>query len=92
MAGNKPSERQVYNDNKIINIQTCTSDDLCILQGFSEEKARLFIEKRDNGMMWYDIDSLAQDFELQPHEIIMIQDRLKFPIRPKIKHGRKIDI
>ncbi len=91
-ADNKPSERQVYNDNKIINIQTCTTDDLRTLQGFSEEKAKLFIEKRNNGMMWYDIDSFAQDFELQPHEIIMLQDRLNFPIKPNVKLGRKIDI
>jgi len=91
-TGNKPSERQVYNDNKIINIQTCTSNDLRTLQGLSEEKTKLFIEKRNNGMMWYDIDSFAQDFELQPHEIIMLQDRLNFPIKPNVKLGRKIDI
>ena len=42
--------------------------------------------------MWYDIDSFVQDFELQPHEMVMIQDRIKFPEKPKNKYGRKIDI
>ena len=38
------------------------------------------------------MDLMIQDFELQPHEMLMIQDRIKFPNKPKNKYGRKLDI
>ena len=43
--------------------------------------------------MWYDIDSFVQDFDLQPHEMVLIQDRLVFPPKPRAKTGnRKVDL
>ena len=75
-----------------INIENCTRADILSLDGFNAEKAERFINYRDNGKMWYDIDTFVQDFGLQPHEMVMIQDRLKFPDKPKNKYGRKIDI
>ena len=80
-------------NNKVINLQKCSKKDILTLIGFDEEKASLFINKRKNGKMWYDIDSFVQDFNLQPHEMVLIQDRLVFPPKPNIKIGkRKIDI
>lgn len=80
-------------NNKVINLQKCSKKDILTLMGFDEEKASLFINKRKNGKMWYDIDSFVQDFNLQPHEMVLIQDRLVFPPKPNIKIGkRKIDI
>ena len=80
-------------NNKVINLQKCSKKDILTLIGFDEEKASLFINKRKNGKMWYDIDSFVQDFNLQPHEMVLIQDRLIFPPKPNIKIGkRKIDI
>lgn len=89
------SESTTNNDDKssfIVEIATCTEEEILSLDGFNEEKAKRFIEERNNGKIWYDIDSFAQDFELQPHEMIMIQDRIKFPNKPQHKYGRKLDI
>ena len=35
--------------------------------------------------MWYDIDSFTSELNLQPHEIVMLQDILEFPPKPNIK-------
>ena len=78
---------------KIINLQNCSKKDILTLMGFDEKKANDFILKRKNGLMWYNIDSFVQEFEIQPHEMILIQDRLVFPPKPSSKMGkRKIDI
>lgn len=80
-------------DDSPIKLQACSKDDILSLTGFDEEKANKFIEDRSNGKVWYNIDSFAQDFKLEPHEIILIQDRLLFPIKPRVKIGkRRLDI
>lgn len=81
------------NTTSTVKLKTCSKKQLLTLEGFDEEKADKFLEKRLKGQMWYDIDSFAQEFNIQPHEIIMIQNRLKFPLKPKTKLGkRKLDI
>ena len=95
----KPDDKiyqEAYNKllqtNSIIDLANCTKEEIQSLNGFNEEKAQRFIEEKNNGKMWYDIDSFVQDFELQPHEMVLIQDRIKFPDKPKSRYGRKIDI
>ena len=95
----KPDDKiyqEAYNKllqtNSIIDLANCTKEEIQSLNGFNEEKAQRFIEEKNNGKMWYDIDSFVQDFELQPHEMVLIQDRIKFPDKPKSKYGRKIDV
>ena len=95
----KPDDKiyqEAYNKllqtNSIIDLANCTKEEIQSLNGFNEEKAQRFIEEKNNGKMWYDIDSFVQDFELQPHEMVLIQDRIKFPDKPKSRYGRKIDV
>ena len=89
-----PQQTVIQNSTKdsIININNCTMEEILTLNVFTYTKAKKIIEDRDNGKMWYDLDTLVKDFELQPHEMLMIQDRIKFPNKPKNKYGRKLDI
>lgn len=75
-----------------INIETCTKKDLLTLAGFNDAKADKFIEERNNGKMWYDIDDFCQDFNPKPHELLSIESRLQFPPRPNLKKGRTVDV
>ena len=84
---NIPSKRDL-----IVDLAICSKEEILSLDGFNAEKAEKFIKDRDNGKMWYDIDTFVQDFGLQPHEMIMIQDKIKFPDKPKNRYGRKLDI
>ncbi len=84
---NIPSKRDL-----IVDLAICSKEEILSLDGFNAEKAERFIKDRDNGKMWYDIDTFVQDFGLQPHEMIMIQDKIKFPDKPKNRYGRKLDI
>lgn len=75
-----------------INIENCTIEEIQSLECFDNNMEKKFIELRNSGKMWYDINSFAMDFELQPHQIVEIQDLLIFPPKPKTKIGRKLDI
>lgn len=75
----------------LVYIKKCTIKQIMSLEGFDEEKAARFMRERNNGKLWYDIDSFVMDFELQPHEMVLIQDRLVFPPKARSKKGRKID-
>lgn len=77
--------------NKKINLQNCTVEDLLTIDGFNLSKATKFLKDRVNGKIYYDIDTFAEAFGLQPHQIIEIQDRIIFPPKPINKIGRKID-
>lgn len=77
--------------NRIVDIKTCNIGAILTLNGFDKEKANQFIKDRES-INWYDIESFAKYFNLQPHEAIMVEDRLKFPLKPKIKKGRTVDI
>ena len=76
-----------------INLESCSQYEIKSLAGFNDEKAEIFIEQRNSGMMWYDLDSFILSFNIQPHEMIAIQDRIVFPPKPTAKIGRrKLDI
>lgn len=79
-------------DSFIIDIMSCSKNDILKLDGFNNKKADKFIKERKNGKMWYNLESFVQDFELQPHEMILIQNKINFPERPRNKYGRKLDI
>ena len=83
----------IKKEDLIIDLQTCSYNEILLLDGFNEDKARVFIQKRDSGLMWYNIDSFVQAFNLQPHEMILIMDKIKFPTKQNTKASyRKIDI
>ncbi len=82
---------EMFDVTDTVHLDTCSREDLLNFDCFDEEKANRFIKARNNGKKYYDINSFAQDFELQPHEIIEIQDYLVFPLKPNIKHGRKVE-
>ncbi len=77
---------------KKIHIEACTKEELMLLEVFDSEKATLIIKERDDGNIWYDIDSFVQHFSIQPHEMIEIIDIIVFPPKPSNKSGRRIDI
>ena len=74
-----------------INILTCSAEQLLQIEGFDENKANTFIKAREEGKLYYDIDSFAQDYQIQPHIILELQDKIIFPQKPKNKLGRKVD-
>lgn len=78
-------------NNRIVDIKTCNKEAILTLDGFNEEKAEQFINDR-KFMNWYDLESFANHFNLQPHEMVMIEDRLIFPLKPQVKKGRPVDI
>ena len=78
-------------NNRMVDITTCNKGAILTLDGFDEEKTEQFLQDRKI-MKWYDIESFAKYFNLEPHEQILISDRLIFPLKPHIKQGRAIDI
>ena len=90
---NKSIEKISKTKNKKVNLKTCTRNSILTLDGFDQQKADKFVSLRKLGIMWYDIDSFVSEFEIQPHHMIMIQDRIIFPPKPQSKLGnRRIDI
>lgn len=92
----EPVMDTMYGDDAVeedikIDLATCTKEELMKLKVFNESKADEFISTRQTGKLYYDIETLTQDFNLQPHEIIQIQDKLIFPLKPQAKKGRAID-
>lgn len=92
----EPVMETMYENNTLeedikIDLATCTKEELMKLKVFDESKADDFISTRQTGKLYYDIESLTQDFNLQPHEIVQIQDKLIFPLKPQAKKGRAID-
>lgn len=85
-------EENTLQENRKINISTCTAYDLIGTGYFNKIQAENIITSRDKGDMWYDIDSFTSELNLQPHEIVMLQDILEFPPKPNIKTGRKIEL
>lgn len=75
-----------------IHIEACTKEELMLLEVFDIEKATLIIKERDEGNIWYDIDSFVRRFSIQPHEMVEIMDIIVFPPKPSNKSGRRIDI
>lgn len=75
-----------------VDIGTCTKEELLRLNCFDEVKAGLLLNARKQGKIYYDIDTLATDLNLQPHELLELQDKLIFPAKPKSKLGRRIEI
>ncbi len=74
-----------------INLETCSKEELLTLPGFNEEKAKRFISERNSGVRYYDINSFVLNYQIQPHEMLEIQNKLIFSIKPVPKKGRKID-
>ncbi len=84
-------ESHISSKNKKIKLESCNKKDLLTIDGFDDEKADKLLQERNNGKYYYDIESFVAEFELMPHQMIEIQDRLIFPSKPKNKIGRKID-
>lgn len=87
----KNNKTKPLSKNKKIKLESCSKADLLTIDGFDEEKADKFIQERDNGKIYYDIDNFVFDYGLMPHQMIEIQERLVFSPKPKNKMGRKID-
>lgn len=89
-------DNEIYQDilekanNRMVDIATCNKGAVLTLDGFNEEKTEQFMRERKI-MKWYDIESFSKHFNLQPHEQMLISDRLIFPLKPNVKKGRAID-
>ncbi len=73
-----------------IDIETCSKKAILTLNGFDEEKAEQFMNDR-KVMKWYDLESFAKHFNLQPAEYVHNEDKLIFPLKPQAKRGRAVD-
>lgn len=78
-------------ESKKINVMQCSKNILLTINCLDEVKVDCLIKSRTNGKVWHDIDSFAKDFEIQPHELIDLQDKLVFPTKKKNKTIRKIE-
>ena len=87
----KNNKTKPLSKDKKIKLESCNKEDLLTIDGFDEEKAEKFIQERDNGKIYYDIDKFVSDYSIMPHQMVEIQERLVFPPKPKTKIGRKID-
>jgi len=56
-----------------------------------ENAVENFIELRNNGTKWYNIETVANDLNIQSHFMVSMRDRLVFPLKPSSKTGRKLD-
>jgi len=89
-------DNEIYQDilekanNRMVDITTCNKGAILTLDGFDKEKTEQLIQDRKI-MKWYDIESFAKHFNLQPHEQMLLSDRLIFPLKPHVKKGRAID-
>lgn len=89
--------QEIYEDKKDdlkktkIRIAACSKEEVLTLEGFDENKTEQFLKARNEGIMWYNIESFANYFNLQPHEMALIESRIIFPLKPKAKIGRIID-
>lgn len=79
-------------EENLVNLKDCTIEEILALGVFDVNKAERFIKERTEGRMWYDMDSFVMAFELQPHEMVLIIDRVIFPPKPKVKYVRKLDL
>ena len=76
-----------------INLETCSKEEISTLSGFNETKSNEFIEKRNNGKMWYKLDNFIEEFNLSPYDSIKIANRIVFPIKKTTKTlARKFDL
>ena len=78
-------------ESKKINVMECSKNILLTINCLDEVKVDNLIKSRTNGKVWHDIDSFAEDFKLQPHELIDIQDKLVFPAKKRNRTIRKIE-
>ncbi len=74
-----------------INLETCKASDLENMADFSEEKAKRFVRERSRGIIYYDLNSLAEAFEIQPHEMVKLLDLNIVFAKRIVKRGRSID-
>lgn len=70
---------------KKINVMQVSENILLIV--FDKERVKRILKEREKGKIWYNIDSFAGDFNIQPHELIEIQDKIVFPAK---KIGRRV--
>ena len=87
----KEKIKKKSNSTKKIKLESCNKADLLTIDGFDEHLANKFISERNKGKMYYEIDTFVKEYKLQPHQRILIQDRLIFPAKPSNKLGRRID-
>lgn len=84
-------ESDTINVVKKIEIASCSKQELQLTNCFDDIKINKFLKLRENGKMWYNIESFASEFNLQPHEMIQLENCLIFPAKPNSKHGRIVE-
>lgn len=77
--------------NAPVKLSDCTEIQLSMLEVFDANRIEKFMQARENRITWYSMDSFAEYFKLQPHEVMQIEKRIIFPLKPANKLGRKID-
>jgi len=75
-----------------IDIMTCTKQALMTLDFIDRETAENIIQARKEGIMWYDYQLFAQQFEIMPHLWSDVEEKIAFPLKQVSKYGRRLDI
>lgn len=79
-------------DSEKIDISTCTKQALMTLEFINQETADSIIQARNNGIMWYEYQKFAQQFEIMPHLWADVEEKIEFPLKQANKYGRRLDI
>ncbi len=77
--------------NHKIDIMKCSKNILLTLNCLDAIKVDNILKSRNAGKIWYDIDSFVEAYQIQPHELIDLQDKIAFPPKPKSTVSRKIE-
>ncbi len=75
----------------VIDLTICKAADLKDLAGFNAEKAKKFIRERSRGIIYYDLNSLAEAYEIQPHQMVKLLDLNIVFAKQIVSRGRTID-
>ena len=74
-----------------INIMNCSKYILLTLRCLDEIKVDCLLKSIEKGKIWYDAESFAASFNLQPHEMLEVQEKIIFPAKQKNTISRKIE-
>ena len=77
--------------NKKINIMEASKNILLTISCFDEAMVNEIVKRREEGRIWYNIDSFTEEFNIQPHDLIDLQDKIEFPAKQKNTISRKIE-
>lgn len=75
----------------VVDINSCSAEQLLELEGFSKHKVDEFMVKRENGYYLKNIYEIQREFLLLPHQLEKVRSKIFFGVKERSRIGRKID-